>query len=117
MQISDKALFAIIPHEELRQKLPIGAALLLTRRHFCSQMTTHNLCTTECSNCAAAILAALENVEKAGSPAAMYVTRLRHEFANVAEAQKKPEIEAKKDKLGLPVEREDAFEDLLAELS
>lgn len=116
MQIPHTALFAIILHQDLQKKLKVSAAILLTRRHFCSQMTTHKLCTTQCSNCAPAIQSALENIEQAAKPAAMYVTRLRHEFASIAEKQEKPEIEAKKDSLGLPVEREDIFEDLLAGL-
>lgn len=117
MHITPAALFAIIPHKNLQKKLNVGAALLLTRRHFCSQMTSSDLCTKKCTNCAAAILSALENIERASKPAAMYVARLRHEFANIAERQEKPEIEAKKDGLGLPVEREDIFEDLLAGIS
>jgi copper chaperone CopZ len=117
MQITDKALLAIIPYTDLQAKLKIGAAVRLTRRHFCSQMTTNNLCPMNCPDCAARILSALKNIEKAANPAGMYVVRLRHEYASVAEAQAKPEDTPKQDAMGLPVEREDIFEDLLAEVS
>jgi len=118
MQITPNALFDIIPHNEIKKKTTIGAALLTTRRHFCSQMTTRNLCTTECSNCAERIKSAFEGIEKAVEPVGMLVIRLRHEFATVAEAQDEtkaqPKDDTKRNSLGLEVERVDLFEDMLA---
>jgi hypothetical protein len=117
MQITHTALFNIISHQELEKKLKIGAALTITRRHFCSQMTASNLCSKECSNCAAHILKALSGLEEAGSPQGMYVNHLRNEYASIAEKQEKPKIVPKKDKLGIPVPRNDIFEDLLLGVS
>lgn len=117
MQITHTALFSIIPYQELEKKLKTSAALSITRRHFCSQMTASNLCSKECANCGVHILKALSGIEKAKRPEGMYVSHLRNGFASIAEAQEKPEITPKKDKLGIPVPRSDIFEDLLLGVS
>jgi hypothetical protein len=117
MQITHSALFSIISHQELKKKLSIGAALSITRRHLCSQMTPANLCTTHCSNCAVHILNALEGAESAAKPAGRYVQRLRHEFAAIAESQERRVDDTKRDALGIPVLRGDIFEDMLLGVS
>lgn len=119
MQINPHQLTAIIPYEEISAKLKFSAAVAITRRHFCSQMNVNNLCSKVCSNCAVNITAAFKGIGDAKDPSAMYVTRLRHEFASVAENQPKqqPKEDSKKDRLGLEIERADLFEELLLGVS
>ncbi|MGD8405301.1 MAG: hypothetical protein PVJ21_16695 [Anaerolineales bacterium] len=116
MQINPKTLLAIIPHSELQElKLTVGAAVSLTRRLYCSQMTINNLCTKNCDDCAARIREAAAGLQAAKRPAGLYAARLRHQVANALEeldAQKEPEVQ--KNKYGERDETVDIFDTLLA---
>jgi len=119
MEISKPALLAIIPYKELqRTTLTVPAALVITRRHFCSQMTTHNLCTAECTNCKEPIQAALQGLDALDKAEGMFVTRLRHQVAKALEAvdaQKEPVV--KTNAFGEKDTSVDLFADLLTGLS
>jgi len=118
MEISKQELLDIIPYKELQQtKLTLPAALVITRRHYCSQMTTHNLC-SNCLNCKERIREAFQGLETLSRAEGMFVTRLRHQVANALEeidAQKKPEV--KTNLFGEKDTSQDLFADMLTGLS
>jgi hypothetical protein len=118
MEISKQALLEIIPYKELqRTKLTIPAALVITRRHYCSQMTTHNLCTAECLKCSDRLREAVQGLESLSRAEGMFVTRLRHQVAEALEeidAQKEPTV--KTNLFGEKDTSADLFADLLTGL-
>ena len=118
MQITSKTLLEIIPYQEIaNHHITVGAAVTVVRRHFCSQMNANNLCTKECSDCALHIQNAIDGVERAGKPVAMFVGRIRQEAATVIEGaniKKKPTKTNVKLGESAPA---DAFEKLLAGLT
>jgi hypothetical protein len=89
MQIYPSKLLAILSYEKLkRTKLNIGAAVAMTRRHYCSQMTMNNLCPGKCEDCSVRILAAIDHVLKADvKPEAAFVVKLRDQAANAMDEQ------------------------------
>jgi len=97
MQIKPKTLLAIISHSELQElKLTVGAAVSLTRRLYCSQMTMNDLCTKNCDDCAARLLRATGHLEQADRPPALFASNLRRQVANAveeADGQKKADFQ------------------------
>ena len=114
MQITAKALLQIVPYQEMQShSIKVGAAVTIVRRHFCTQMNANNLCTKECSECALHIQNAIDGIERAGKPVAMFVGRIRQETASVIESAHAKEGPSKKTiKLG-QTEKTDAFDELL----
>jgi hypothetical protein len=100
MQINPKTLLDIIPHSQLQDlKLTVGAAVSLTRRLYCSQMSMNDLCTKNCDDCAARLLRATSNLERADRPPALFASNLRRQVANAVEeteGQKKADFQRNK---------------------
>jgi len=119
MQITPKNLFQILPYSELKKLgLTVSAAVGLTRRFYCSQMTMNNLCTQDCGDCAARLLRATSNLKTAGKPAGLFAANLRRQVADAVEAidnQKKAEVQ--RNKWGEKDETVDIFAALETELS
>jgi len=116
MEITKQELLEIIPYKEL-QRTKLTVPLVITRRHYCSQMTTHNLCSS-CLNCKDRIQEAFQGLEALSRPEGMFVTRLRHQVAGALEeidAQKQPIV--KTNLFGEKDTSADLFADMLTGLS
>ena len=118
MQIAPQSMFQIIPYQELKRlKLKVSAAVGLTRRFYCAQMTMNDLCTKECSDCAARLLRATTNLETAQKPAALFISNLRRMAADAAEeADKQKVADVQRNKWGERDETVDLFASLETEL-
>jgi hypothetical protein len=119
MQITPNNLFQILPYTELKKLgLTVSAAVGLTRRFYCSQMTMNDLCITDCNACAARLLRATSNLETASKPTGLFAANLRRQVADAVEEvdnQKKPEVQ--RNRFGEKDDTVDLYAELEAGLS
>jgi hypothetical protein len=119
MQITPKKLLEIIPYTELKKlRLTVSAAVGLTRRFYCSQMTMNDLCTSDCDACAARLLRATSNLETASKSTGLFAANLRRQVADATEEidnQRKATVQ--KNKWGEKDDTVDIFSELEAGMS